>query len=180
MILKLDTCGIAAVDTIFTYYYDIPTKEEDLAKDFFPAMVKEKRGISLLDMKRFAKTMGFEAYGYKTNYSGLFEVIKKNPLPIIVHMKQKTEDKEIAHFSIIAGIVDDYIVLNDTASGNIILGKEDFLSKWTGYLLIIIPPKEAKAIYEKVYERLKEQQEEVIKHVQKIYFYRDIKYSPSF
>lgn len=48
------SCGIAVLATLFTHYFDIPVKEEEITEEFFKKMVEEKRGISFLDMKRFA------------------------------------------------------------------------------------------------------------------------------
>ena len=59
------SCGIAVLATLLNYYYSTPTKEEDIAYSFFKKMIEKKRGISFLDMKKFALKKGFNAEGYK-------------------------------------------------------------------------------------------------------------------
>ncbi|MEK9150403.1 MAG: cysteine peptidase family C39 domain-containing protein, partial [Candidatus Desantisbacteria bacterium] len=72
------SCGVAVLATLFTYYYGIPIKEEGIMDEFFKKMMEEKRGISFLDMKRFALSKGFGAEGYKLNFAGLLELLKAN------------------------------------------------------------------------------------------------------
>lgn len=168
------SCGVAILATLFTYYYDIPVKEEDITDEFFKKMVEEKRGISFLDMKKFAKSKGFEAYGYKMNFAGLMEMLKTLTIPIIVHTRSVVQGKETLHFSLLMGMVDDYFILNDTAFGNILISIDDFLSKWTGYALIISPVKDSKDILiEKIAQKIKAERIESTKYVSKIYFYQN-------
>jgi hypothetical protein len=175
------SCGIAVLATIFTYYFDIPIKEEEIAKEIFKKMVEEKRGISFLDMKKFAIEKGFQAYGYKMNYTGLLKFIRKSPFPMIIHTKEDFDGKKGFHFSILVGKVEEYFILKDTSLGNKIISGNELLSKWTGYVLVIIPPKDAKKLWEKVYEKVKNQLEEKANYISIIHFYENFSsfYIPS-
>ncbi len=167
------SCGVAVLATLFTYYFDIPVKEEEITEEFFKKMIEEKRGISFLDMKRFAISKGFEAYGYKMNSSGLIEMLKATKIPIIVHTRSVVQGKESFHFSLLIGIVDDYFALNDTAFGHIFISIDDFLSKWTGYALIIQPKEGLTEILAKISENIKKEKKEATRYVSKIYFYQN-------
>lgn len=167
------SCGVAVLATLFTYYYDVPVKEEDITDEFFKKMIEEKRGISFLDMKRWAQSKGFETYGYKMNFAGLMEMLKTVTTPIIVHTRSVVQGKESLHFTLLIGIVDDYFILNDTSFGNILISIDDFLSKWTGYALIIIPVKDSKRILEEIAQKIKTKKMESTKYVSKIYFYQN-------
>jgi len=165
------SCGVAALATLFTYYYDIPIKEEEIIDEFFKKMMEEKRGISFLDMKAFALSKGFVAQGYKLNFTGLVEMMKKNNLPIIIHTKRVIQGKEELHFSLLIGMVDGYLVFKDTALGNMLISTDDFLSKWTGYALIIRPTDELKLVG--TTEKIKKEKEEARGYVSRIYFYQN-------
>lgn len=168
------SCGVAVLATLFTYYYDIPVKEEDITDEFFKKMIEEKRGISFLDMKRFAKSKGFEASGYKMNFAGLMEMLKTLTIPIIVHTRSVVQGRESPHFTLLMGMVDDYFILNDTAFGNILISIDDFLSKWTGYALIISQVKDSKDILiDGIAQKIKAERMESTKYVSRIYFYQN-------
>ncbi len=169
------SCGVAVLATLFTYYYDIPIKEKDITDEFFKKMIEEKRGISFLDMKKFAISKGFEAYGYKMNFDGLMKMLTTVDLPVIVHTMSVVKDKKLLHFTLLIGMIEDYLILNDTAFGHIVISIDDFLSKWSGYALIISPPKEesSKGILEKVSDGIKKEKERTTRYVSKIYFYQN-------
>jgi len=176
------SCGIAVLATIFTHYFDNPVKEEEIAENFFKKMVEEKRGISLLDMKEFVVSKGFEAKGYKMNATGLLGFMKENPLPIIVHTQEDFGGGKISHFSILVGIVGGFFILNDTSLGNTIIPVEDFLHKWTGNIMVITPPSDKKEKWREVYEKIKKQVGEKAGYVSNIYLYSNFSsfYAPAF
>lgn len=164
------SCGVAVLATLFTYYYSIPIKEEEIMDEFFKKMMEEKRGISFLDMKRFTLSKGFGAEGYKLNFTGLVEILKVN-LPVIIHTKRVIQRKEELHFSLLVGMVDDYLIFKDTAWGNMLISADDFLSQWTGYALIIRPTEESKL--QETVERIEKDKEKATGYVSRIYFYQN-------
>lgn len=164
------SCGTAVLATLFTHYYNIPVKEEEIIDEFFKKMVEEKRGISFLDMKEFSKSKGFDAYGYKLNFSGLVEILSKFNLPIIVHIKMNIQGKEMKHFSLLVGLIDDFVILKDTFWGTTFLSFNKFLSIWTGYVLVIIPPEEE--VLSQIEKKIEKDKKGGEKYVSKIYFYQ--------
>jgi len=164
------SCGAAVLATLFTYYFGIPVKEEEILGNIFKKIVEEKRGISFLDMKKFVHNYGFDVYGYRLNFGGLVRVFEENCVPVIVQTKKVFQGKEEFHFSLLVGIVDGYIILKDTSVGNIVVSYYDFLSKWTGYTLLIRPNIETILI--NVSNKVKKEKERTAKYVSKIYFYQ--------
>jgi predicted double-glycine peptidase len=167
------TCGIAVLSTLFNYY-GISTTEEEITNEFFKKMVEEKRGITFLDMKEYAISKGFEAYGYKMNYSGLIKIVGETSLPIIVHMKYNFPEKEVKHFGlIICNIGDDWLVLDDTEVGRKIVSKDKFLSLWTGYAMIIKPNSNSEELLRNIHKKIEKRKTEASLNVSKIYLYQN-------
>jgi len=166
------SCGTAVLATLFTQYYGICVKEEEIIEEFFKKMLEEKRGISFLDMKRFSNSKGFDAYGYKMNFSGLVEILNKFNLPIIVHMEIAIKGKKMKHFSLLIGLIDNFVILKDTFWGNTLLSLNEFLSMWKGYALVITPPKGSEEILIHAEKMREKNKKEVEKYVSRIYFYQ--------
>lgn len=166
------SCGTAVLATLFTHYYGIPVKEEEIIEEFFKRMVEEKRGISFLDMKKFSNSKGFDAYGYKMNFSGLIEIFNKFNLPIVVHMETDIQREKMKHFSIFVGLIDNFVILKDTFWGNTLLSVNEFLSMWSGYALLIIPPRDSEKVLTRIEKMREKNKKEAEKHVSKFYFYQ--------
>jgi len=164
------TCGIAVLSTLFNYY-SMPTTEEEITTEFFKRMVEEKRGITFLDMKKYAVSKGFEVYGYKMNYSGLIKIINETSLPIIVHMKYNFAGQEVKHFSLLIGNIDEWLILDDTEVGKKIISKDKFLSLWTGYAMVIKPNSED--FLRNAHKKMEKRKTEAHLYVSKIFLYQN-------
>ena len=61
------SCGSAALATLLTHHYNYPVSEQEVFREMFArgdqAKIK-KEGFSLLDIKNYLATRGFEADGY--------------------------------------------------------------------------------------------------------------------
>jgi hypothetical protein len=69
------SCGAASAATIFAYYLGEPVSEKKVIETMFEAgdmdKIVARKGFSLLDIKRFAESMGHRAVGYRTDLEGL-------------------------------------------------------------------------------------------------------------
>lgn len=148
------TCGLATIATLFTYFFDFPVHEDEIANDFLKNIISEKRGISLLDMKNFVQSKGYKALGYKVNVSALLMVLEKTPVPIIIHTMRDINKYKMGHFSLLLGLRDGYFIVKDPAFGNLVVSEESFCSEFTGAILIVLPADENKAILDKVSKKL--------------------------
>jgi hypothetical protein len=128
------SCGAAALATILTYQFHDPVSEraaaEGMLKRTDPLRVKYRGGFSLLDLKRFAQSRGYEADGYEQMTLDHLESMAPLIVPISV--------KGNAHFVIFRGVVGDRVVLADPAYGNRVMGVSEFLNAWTSGLGFIV------------------------------------------
>ena len=70
VVQKWDTsCGAAAMATVFTYHFNDPASEREVAQGLLrqtePLKVRHRGGFSMLDMKSYAEERGYKAIGFK-------------------------------------------------------------------------------------------------------------------
>jgi hypothetical protein len=126
------SCGSAALATLLTYHYDRPVGEAQV----FDAMWTvgdqtniRAKGFSLLDMKLYLESIGLKADGYRVPLSKLKEVGVPT-IALITH-------KGYAHFVVLRGIAEDYVVLGDPSLGAITMSRADFEKAWNGIAFAI-------------------------------------------
>jgi predicted double-glycine peptidase len=131
------SCGAAALATVLTYGHDYPIEEETVAKGMLrqsdPLKVKFRGGFSLLDMKRFAKTVGFESAGYSDMSLEDLPAL----LPAIVPLKVRGFD----HFVVIHQVKDGKVLIADPGWGKYALSEERFLRAWQSRIAFHVEPK---------------------------------------
>lgn len=88
-------------------------------------------GTSLLGLAEAAEKIGFAAKGVQATWDSL----QRLPLPAIAHVIIE----ELHHYVVIHKAKNDEIILADPAKGVVTLGRSDFLEKWTGKLLLLMP-----------------------------------------
>jgi len=127
------SCGSAAVATLLTHHYGLPTTESTV----FEAMYRQgdqakirREGFSLLDMKRFLQTLGLEADGFEQPLSKLLEA----RLPAIVLINEGGYQ----HFVVIKGLRGERVLIGDPASGTRAMALADFGARWQSRLLFVI------------------------------------------
>lgn len=129
------SCGSAALATLLRYYFDDPVEERDILIGLLDRMSPEEirdrveKGLSLLDLKRYAEQRGYQAVGVKLSLSALPQLKG----PILIHL-EKEEDK---HFAVLKGVRGDRVYLADPSRGNIRLSVERFAREWSGTALIL-------------------------------------------
>ena len=139
------TCGPAAVATLLTYYYDIPTTEAEaleLAEGFMREMGLEpgpERGVNALALKKTLEAKGVPTKGYRVKPEDLRNYFARGGLPVIVHLTAPRK-----HFVVAVGMVGDQIVLADPSWDRSIIPFSAFVEErgYSGVVLVPIPPPE--------------------------------------
>jgi uncharacterized protein len=127
------SCGSAALATLLTYNYDIPVSEPEVFRDMFDNGDKKviaESGFSLLDIKNYLARRGLEANGYRAPLSKLAEV----RLPAIVLINVRS----YAHFVVLEGIRDGWVLLSDPANGMRSESIGEFREHWSGIFFLIL------------------------------------------
>lgn len=100
----------------------------------------DQRGTNILGMIEAAEKLGFEAKGVR----GKPESLPKIPLPAIAHVIipgfDGNQETGLHHFIVLYEIKGDEVLVMDPADGQLQRKKmEDFLSIWTGVLILMLP-----------------------------------------
>lgn len=124
------SCGSAALATLLTYHYDMPTPESKVFEEMFKAGNQAKiknQGFSMLDMKRYLDDRGFRAGGFRMT---LDQFVKIGVPGITV-----INTKGYKHFVVIKGIEGDRVMIGDPAAGTAVVTREVFEGLWNGAIL---------------------------------------------
>lgn len=127
------SCGAASLATILKYAYGRDVDEEQVLRGLLevsdPETVRRK-GFSLLDIKRYTKTLGMRGRGYKVKPSTLRRV--KIPTIVLIDIRG------YKHFVVFQTIRNDMVYLADPALGNKIIPFDEFLEIWNGVVFAVI------------------------------------------
>ncbi|MFN3713131.1 MAG: C39 family peptidase [Alcanivoracaceae bacterium] len=130
------SCGSAAFTTILNQYlgrqFDERQIMEGLLRFGETDKIVERRGFSLLDMKRLATALGHPSGGFRAQ----FEDIKKLDHPAIVPIHYGG----FKHFVVLKQYRDGHVFVADPALGNISFTEVKFQEVWTDNVLFIIFP----------------------------------------
>ena len=127
------SCGSAAVATLLTYHYGQPTSEAAAFEEMFARGDAEKirrEGFSLLDIKQFLATRGFEADGFEVPLDTLDDA----HVPAIVLIT----DNGYNHFVVVKGLRAGRVLLGDPATGTRLVSRERFETLWKSRVLFVI------------------------------------------
>jgi predicted double-glycine peptidase len=127
------SCGSAAVATLLTHHYGLPTSEEAVFRAMYEGGDQkriQREGFSLLDMKRYLEAKGFEADGFEASLDKLAEA----RVPAIVLVREHGYN----HFVVIKGVANGKVLFSDPASGTRILPRQQFEGIWYGGVLFVI------------------------------------------
>ncbi|AOL24295.1 hypothetical protein Ga0102493_11151 [Erythrobacter litoralis] len=126
------SCGAAALATVFNYAFGRETTEEQVLVNMLrvadPDVVR-KKGFSLLDMKTYSQSVGYEAEGYRVDYATL----EKLDVPTIALL----DIRGYKHFVVVRRAWGDRIAIGDPALGNMTMPREKFEEAWNGILFVI-------------------------------------------
>lgn len=126
------SCGAAVMATIFNYAFGRDTTERQVLVNMLkiadPDVVR-KKGFSLLDMKNYAKSIGFEAEGYRVDYPTL----QKLNIPLIALI----DIKGYKHFVVIRRAYPDRVAIGDPALGNRTMSRGEFEVAWNEVAFVV-------------------------------------------
>jgi len=116
-------------------YFGEETSERDILDALIAGLTpddlegKKKRGFSLLDLRRVARTKGYQAAGFKLTG----EQLKQLAAPVIVFVQPFGYN----HFAVLRGIDRGQVFLADPARGNLRMSMGRFLSEWGGIIFVL-------------------------------------------
>ncbi|HET7332299.1 C39 family peptidase [Dyella sp.] len=127
------SCGSAAVATLLTYQYDYPINEQAVFEQMYAHGDRSKinkEGFSLLDIKLYLQSIGFDADGFHANLAQL----QQANLPAIVLI----EDRGYHHFVVVKGVRYGRVLLGDPARGTRAIPMGRFDQLWRNGLVFVI------------------------------------------
>jgi hypothetical protein len=130
------SCGSAALTTVLNGYLGRQFEErqimDGLLKYGETEKIVQRRGFSLLDMKRLVTALGHPSGGYK----GTFEDLKKLDHPAIVPIHYGG----FKHFVVVKKYKEGRVFVADPALGNISFPEERFKNIWENNVMFIVFP----------------------------------------
>jgi len=130
------SCGSAALTTVLNGYLGRQFQErqimDGLLKYGETDKIVQRRGFSLLDMKRLVTALGHPSGGYK----GSFDDLKKLDHPAIVPIHYAG----FKHFVVVKKYKDGRVFVADPALGNISFPEERFKAVWENNVMFIVFP----------------------------------------
>jgi predicted double-glycine peptidase len=134
------SCGSAAVATLLTYQYGLPTPEGRVFATMWEKGDQEairKVGFSMLDIKNYLDGIGYRTEGFRLSIAQLRQAAR--PGLVILDLKG------YKHFVVVKGVIGDRVLVGDPMLG---LGQytlKQFQEHWNGIFLAIVssPAKEA-------------------------------------
>ena len=130
------SCGSAALTTILDFYLGRNFQERQVMEGLLrfgeTERIVERRGFSLLDMKRLVTALGHPSGGFKAQASDLEELDHPAIAPI--------EYAGFKHFVVIRAVYDGRVFVADPALGNISFTMKRFLEVWDNNVLFIVFP----------------------------------------
>ncbi|MYM32127.1 hypothetical protein SAMN05192549_10514 [Duganella sacchari] len=134
------SCGSAALVTILNYHLGVMVNEQQAMEGMLEKGEKEKiierRGFSLLDMKRYVGSLGMNGAGFKAEIKDLMTLDEPAIVPI--------DYAGSKHFVVLRGIRDGVVYIADPSAGNIVFSVEEFGRWWDKNTLFIISPAKGK------------------------------------
>jgi predicted double-glycine peptidase len=130
------SCGSAALTTILDFYLGRNLQERQVMEGLLrfgeTERIVERRGFSLLDMKRLATALGYPSGGFKAEASDLEALDHPAIAPI--------EYAGFKHFVVVRAVYDGRVFVADPALGNISFTMHRFLEVWDNNVLFIVFP----------------------------------------
>jgi predicted double-glycine peptidase len=130
------SCGSAALTTLLDYFLGRNLQEhqvmEGLLKFGEAEKIVERRGFSLLDMKRFVTALGYNSGGFRAKFEDLDELQHPAIVPI--------EYAGFKHFVVVRDVHNDHVFVADPALGNISFTRTRFEEIWDQNVLFVIFP----------------------------------------
>ena len=130
------SCGSAALTTLLDFYLGRNFQERQVMEGLLrfgeTERIIQRRGFSLLDMKRLVTALGHPSGGFKAEAKDLKELDHPAIAPI--------EYAGFKHFVVVRAVYDDRVYVADPALGNISFTLDRFLEIWDNNVLFIVFP----------------------------------------
>ncbi|MEI7783625.1 MAG: C39 family peptidase [Betaproteobacteria bacterium] len=127
------SCGSAAVATLLTHHYGLPTSEGAVFERMFAqgdqARIR-RDGFSMLDLKRALAAYGLQADGFEQPLEKLLEA----GLPAIVLISENGYQ----HFVVVKGLAGERVLIGDPAKGTRAISRRAFDEAWRNRLLLVV------------------------------------------
>jgi predicted double-glycine peptidase len=129
------SCGAAALATILTYYWGVPTTEiavMTVLRSRYPGQdwtALQDHGFSFDDLIWAAGELGFEAQGAEVSAEQLAELDG----PVIVHL----DKGKFQHFSVARAAKVGHVFLSDPVVGAVTMSLGEFKQQYTGSALAV-------------------------------------------
>lgn len=126
------SCGSAAVATLLTYNYGWKVDESTVFQAMYTHGNQEKireEGFSMLDMKNYMDSQGFEAKGVEATLDELAEA--KVPAIALIN------ENGYSHFVVIKGLREGNVLIGDPAQGTRVVSRSSFERYWTNNILLV-------------------------------------------
>jgi len=136
------SCGSAAVATLLTYQYAYPIDEQSAFDMMYANGDRRKinrEGFSLLDIKRFLASRGFEADGFQVP----LEKLDEEGVPAIVLI----DERGYHHFVVVKGYKNDRVLIGDPARGTRSMSRRRFDDMWKNHIVFVIHNERDRAIF---------------------------------
>ncbi len=136
------SCGSAALTTVLQHYLGRNFQERQVMEGLLHYgendRIVERRGFSMLDMKRLVTALGFPAGGFKAELKDLIEL--DHPAIVPIHYAG------FKHFVVVKTVKDGRVFIADPSKGNITFTLSRFEEKWDQNVLFVIFPGNTKPI----------------------------------
>src|SRR5690554_2997319 len=130
------SCGSAALTTVLDFYLGRNFQERQVMEGLLrfgeTERIIERRGFSLLDMKRLVTALGHPSGGFKAQKKDLYNLDHPAIAPI--------EYAGFKHFVVIRAVHNGRVYIADPALGNITFTMSRFLEVWDNNVLFIVFP----------------------------------------
>jgi predicted double-glycine peptidase len=134
------SCGSAALTTVLRYHLGYEVNEQQAMEGMLAHgerdKIVERRGFSLLDMKRYAATLGSDSAGFKAETADLRQLTQPAIVPI--------DYAGFKHFVVLRGVRDEKVYLADPSAGHIVFSVSEFEALWDRNTLFLIYPNKLK------------------------------------
>jgi predicted double-glycine peptidase len=129
------SCGSGALATLMRYYFEEDVTEQEILDRILEQLGEDEyadrvdNGLTLLDLKECAVSMGYQAVGARIP----LDQLPKLAGPILVHLDRD----DLQHFVVLKGVYGDRAFLADPSWGNSRLPITRFANEWTGVALVL-------------------------------------------
>ncbi|UVE19376.1 C39 family peptidase [Pseudomonas sp. LS44] len=130
------SCGSAALTSLLDYFLGRNLEERQVMEGLLrygeADKIVERRGFSLLDMKRFVSALGYNSGGFRAEFADLDAL--EHPAIVPIHYAG------FKHFVVVRDVYNDHVFVADPALGNISFTRTRFEEIWDQNVLFVIFP----------------------------------------